>query len=159
MTPSTDLTIPAPVERLRKLARLLDSALPIPGTRFRFGLDAIIGVVPGIGDAIGAIFSVYIVFQAGRLGAPRATLLRMMANIAIDTIIGEIPLLGDIFDVGWQANTRNLALLDQHLKEPAAGLRGSRQTLFLVAVILLVILAVVIGLGAWVANHTVIRMH
>lgn len=146
------------VERLRALARVLDDALRIPGTKYRFGLDAIIGLVPGIGDAIGAIFSVFIVFQAARLGAPKATLFRMMSNIGLDTIVGEIPLLGDLFDFGWKANTKNMALLEKHLQQPVAAHRASRQVLALVAVGLLLILAVVIALGVWVANMTVVRV-
>jgi hypothetical protein len=115
-------------------------------------------LVPGIGDAIGAIFSVFIVFQAARLGAPKATLFRMMSNIGIDTIVGEIPLLGDLFDFGWKANTKNMALLEQHLQQPVAADRASRQVLVLVAVGLLLILAVVIALGVWVASMTVVRV-
>jgi hypothetical protein len=158
MNRPTEIRSPAQVERLRSLARFLDSALPVPGTRYRFGLDAVIGLIPGIGDAFGALFSVIIVFQAARLGAPRSTLIRMMGNIALDTIVGGIPLLGDLFDVGWQSNNRNLALLEQHLNNPAAALRSSRRMLLLVTAMLLLILAVVIGLTIWAANLTVIRM-
>jgi hypothetical protein len=146
------------VERLRALTRVLDDGFRVPGTKYRFGLDPIIGLVPGIGDAIGAIFSVFIVFQAARLGAPKATLFRMMSNIGLDTIVGEIPLLGDLFDFGWKANTKNMALLEKHLQQPVAAHRASRQVLALVAVGLLLILAVVIGLGVWVANLTVVRV-
>src|SRR5215208_680673 len=91
---------PREIQRLKALTRLLDTAFHIPGTRFRFGIDALIGLVPGIGDAVGAIFSCFIVFQAARLGASKATLARMMGNVALDTIVGEIPLLGDMFDAG-----------------------------------------------------------
>lgn len=147
------------VERLRTLSRVLDNALRIPGTKYRFGLDAVIGLVPGIGDAIGAIFSVFIVFQAARLGAPKSTLFRMMSNIGLDTIVGEIPLLGDLFDFGWKANSKNMALLEDHLQQPVAAHRTSRRVLVLVGVGLLLILAVVIALGVWVATMTVVRVH
>ena len=80
-------------------------------------------------------------------------------SIGIDTIIGEIPLLGDLFDAGWKANNRNLALLEQHLAQPDATLRSSRRMLLLVALMLLLILAIVIGLGVWVATRTVVTMH
>jgi hypothetical protein len=146
------------VARLRSLARLLDSAWGVPGTRYRFGIDAIVGLVPGIGDIIGAVFSVLIVFQAARLGAPASTLFRMMSNIGLDTIIGEIPLLGDLFDVGWQANNRNMALLDQHLQRPSAAHQASRRALWLIGAGLVLLLALVITVGIWIANMTVVRI-
>jgi hypothetical protein len=135
------------LERLRRLARLLDNAIPLPGTRFRIGLDPIIGLVPGLGDVIGAIFSTVIVYQAARLGAPRSTLVRMLANIAVDTLVGEIPLLGDLFDFGWKSNTRNIALLEQHLDRPVAAKVASRRVLLLVGAGLLLLFAGVIALG------------
>jgi Domain of unknown function (DUF4112) len=146
------LTRDPAVERLRTLARLLDSAMRVPGTQYRFGIDALIGLVPGIGDAIGAIFSTYIVFQAARLGASRATLVRMLGNVALDTIVGEVPLLGDLFDVGWKANTRNVALLESHVERPAATRRSSRRVVMLVGTALLLLLAGVIALGVVVGQ-------
>ncbi len=140
------------LERLRTLARLLDSAFQIPGTQYRFGIDALIGLVPGIGDAISAVFSMFIVFQAARLGASRATLTRMMGNVALDTIVGEIPLLGDLFDAGWKSNNRNLALLENHLRQPVATRRSSRRVLLLIGTGLLLLLVGVIALGVVVAN-------
>ena len=140
------------LERLRTLARLLDSAFQIPGTQYRFGMDALIGLVPGIGDAISAVFSMFIVFQAARLGASRATLTRMMGNVALDTLVGEIPLLGDLFDAGWKSNNRNLALLENHLQQPVTTRRSSRRVLLLVGTGLLLLLAGVIALGVVVAN-------
>ena len=140
------------VERLRTLARLLDSALRIPGTQYRFGIDAIIGLVPGIGDAIGAIFSMFIVFQAARLGVSRATLMRMLGNVALDTLVGAVPLLGDLFDAGWKSNTRNIGLLESHLERPVSTRRSSRRVVVLVGVALLLLLAGVIALGVLVAE-------
>jgi hypothetical protein len=135
------------LEHLRRLARLLDNAIPLPGTRFRIGLDPIIGLIPGLGDVIGAIFSTVIVYQAARLGAPRSTLIRMLANIAVDTLVGEIPLLGDLFDFGWKSNTRNIALLEQHLDRPVAAKVASRRVLLLVGAGLVLLFAGVIALG------------
>ena len=135
------------LERLRGLARLLDSAVQLPGTRFRFGLDPIIGLVPGIGDLVAAVFSTYIIYQAARLGAPRSTLVRMLANVGVDTVVGEIPLLGDLFDFGWKSNTRNIALLERHLARPAAAKAASRQVLLLLGFGLLLLFAAVIALG------------
>jgi hypothetical protein len=146
------------VDRLKTLTRLLDTAFQVPGTRFRFGLDAIVGIIPGIGDAIGAVFSAVIVFQAARLGVSKATLIRMMGNVALDTIVGEIPLLGDLFDAGWKANTRNLALLEAHLQEPMATRRASGRVLLLLGLGLLVLLAGVIAVGVMVANLVVVQM-
>jgi len=146
------------VQRLRTLANLLDNAFQVPGTRFRVGLDALIGVVPGIGDAIGALFSTYIVFQAARLGASRATLVRMLGNVALDTIVGEIPLLGDLFDAGWKANMRNLALLENQLQYPVSTARSSRKVLLLVGGALLLLLAGVIALGVYVAQLVVLQV-
>jgi hypothetical protein len=143
---------PRRLERLRTITRLLDSAVRVPGTRYRFGLDALIGLVPGIGDAIGAIFSTLIIFQAARLGVPKSTLMRMMANVGLDTIVGEIPLLGDLFDFGWKSNTRNLALLEEHLQQPGPAKAGSRRVLLLLGGGLLVIFVGVIALGIIVAN-------
>lgn len=146
-------TYPSPqIERLRTMSRLLDNAFTVPGTRIRFGLDPLIGLVPGVGDAIGAIFSGYLILQASRLGAPRSVLMRMMANLGIDTVVGWVPFLGDVFDVGWKANTRNLALLEQHLERPAAARAASRRTLLLIAAALLLFLVVIIALGVLLAQ-------
>src|SRR5215210_2226900 len=115
---------PAQVGHLRALSRLLDNAFVIPGTRFRFGFDALIGLVPGLGDAVSAIFSSYLVLQASRLGAPRSVVSRMIANIALDTLVGWVPILGDLFDVAWKSNVRNMALLEQHLQQPTVAKAG-----------------------------------
>jgi hypothetical protein len=143
---------PRQLERLRTMARLLDSAVRVPGTDLRFGLDALIGLVPGVGDAIGAIFSSFIIFHAARMGAPKSTLVRMMANVGLDTIVGEIPLLGDLFDFGWKSNNRNLALLEEHLQRPTTARAGSRRVLLLLGGGLLVLFVGIIALGIVVAN-------
>src|SRR5512141_2676907 len=106
------------VERLRSLTRVLDDLVPIPGTRFRFGLDPIIGLVPGLGDAAGAVFAGFILLTAWRAGAPAAVLLRMAGNIVVDTVVGAVPVLGDLFDFGWKANRRNLRLVERWEAEP-----------------------------------------
>jgi hypothetical protein len=149
---------PARIEGLKTLTKLLDNAFQIPGTRYRFGIDAVIGLVPGIGDAIGAVLSTIIIFQAARLGANQATLARMIGNVAVDTIVGEVPLLGDLFDAGWKANTKNLALLEAHLERPAATGRASKRALLLLGAGLLVLLAAVIAAGVIVANFVVVNL-
>jgi hypothetical protein len=99
---------------LEFLARILDDVFQIPGTNIRFGLDPLIGLIPGVGDVISATLSSYMIWRAHKLGASRLTLLRMAGNVAVDTVLGAIPVLGDIFDVQFRANRRNLDLLRRH---------------------------------------------
>ena len=120
--------------RVRALARLLDTAARVPGTGIRFGLDAILGLVPGLGDLAGTAVAGYIVLAAARLGAPPALLLRMLLNLGIDTAVGAVPVLGDVFDVAWRANVRNVALIEEHVASPATARRSSR---LLVALVIL----------------------
>lgn len=123
------------LKHLRRLARLLDSAIPLPGG-FRIGLDGILGLIPGVGDALGASLSTYIVVQAARLGASPVQLLRMMVNVLLETLMGTIPVLGDLFDFAWKANERNMALLESQLQKLPS--RGSpRHRLTTASVILL----------------------
>src|SRR4029077_10101358 len=103
------------IARIDALATLLDTAFVLPGTNIRFGFDAMIGLVPGIGDAITTLMSLYIVREARELGAPRHLIARMLVNVALDGIVGAVPFLGDAFDVMWRANRRNMALLRNHL--------------------------------------------
>jgi len=104
----------AALERLDWLANLMDAAIVIPGTRRTVGLDAVIGLAPGIGDLLTAAVSLYIVRQARVLGAPRHLVLRMTGNVAVDALFGAVPLVGDAFDVLWRANKRNMTLLRAH---------------------------------------------
>jgi uncharacterized protein DUF4112 len=106
------------IRRVERLARLLDSEFRIPGTRFRFGIDGLIGLAPGIGDAAGLALSSYIVLEAWRLGAPPPILVRMIANLALDGAVGTVPVVGDLFDIAWKANRRNLDLLLRHVHGP-----------------------------------------
>ena len=143
---------PKQLERLRAVSRLLDNAFVIPGTRYRFGLDALIGLVPGLGDAVSAVFSGYIILQASRLGAPRSVVTRMIANVALDTVVGWVPVLGDIFDVAWKSNLRNMALLESHVQQPAAARAGSRTALLLLSGVLLLLFVGAVALGVVVAK-------
>ena len=113
--------------RLDALARIMDSAFVIPGTNIRMGLDAIIGLLPVGGDILGGLISSYLIWEARRLGAPRLLLARMAANTLIDTTLGSIPVLGDMFDVIFRANMKNMALLRGHLEK--TGQLGSRASL------------------------------
>jgi len=103
------------IARIDALATLLDTAIVMPGTQIRFGLDALIGLIPVIGDAITTAMSLYIVREAHALGAPKLLVARMLANVAVDGVIGAVPLVGDAFDVVWRANRKNMALLLAHL--------------------------------------------
>ena len=100
----------AAVQRMRFVARLLDDSIRLPGTEFKIGLDPIVGLLPVAGDAVAAALSGYIVLESARLGVSYLTLLRMLANVGVDFAVGSVPVVGDIFDVAWKANVRNLQL-------------------------------------------------
>jgi len=138
------------LERLRALARLFDQAFAIPGTRFRFGIDALFGLVPGLGDLAGAVVAAYALQVARHLRAPGAIQLHMLANIAIDALIGTIPLIGDLFDFVFKAQTRNLALLDAWVASPQRTARRSRLALLLVPLLIFVVFVALTVLGVWV---------
>lgn len=106
----------ARIERLDRVSRLLDTALVIPGLNIRFGADAVIGLVPGIGDLVTTALSCWIVNEARQLGAPNYLLLRMIGNVAMDGLVGAVPLAGDVFDVMFRSNRRNMRLLREHLE-------------------------------------------
>lgn len=108
----------ATVRRLRRFSSLLDSAIGIPGTRIRFGLDPILDAFPIVGDFLGTALSVYIVIEAARLGASRTILIQMVTNIILDAVIGFVPVLGALGDAIWKANTKNVALLEKELDIP-----------------------------------------
>jgi hypothetical protein len=127
-------------EHLDHIAALLDDMFRIPGTQIRFGLDALIGWVPGIGDAMAGIASFLIVFASWRRGAKAVTLVRMIANVLLETAIGAIPVAGDVFHVFWKANRRNYRLLMREKEQPGANTR--RDWMFL-AVILVAVVAVI----------------
>jgi len=120
---------PDDARRVRLLARALDSAIRIPGTRVSFGLDAIVGLIPGAGDLASALMSGYIVLASARMGVSPSVVARMILNLGVDTLVGSVPLLGDLFDVGFRANIRNAALLDRHLASPESAKRSSRLAL------------------------------
>ena len=125
------------LDQINGLAWLLDNSIRLPGG-FRIGLEAILGLVPFLGDAAGVLLSGYIVRQAARLGAPPSLLARMVMNVAVEGVIGMVPLAGDIFDAAWKANQRNALLLGRYLENPRGVTRASR---FLVGGLLLLLLA------------------
>jgi hypothetical protein len=143
----------ARLERARRelghLAWLLDSSIRIPGTRFRFGLEPIIGLVPGAGDVVSGALGFYLVMRAVQFRLPLVVVLRMIANTVLDLIIGAVPLLGDLFDFVYKSNRRNMELFDRYASDPGADTRG--QWAFLAGVV-----AIAIGslfLVAWLIEQ------
>ena len=103
------------LKRIRRIAKLLDTAIGIPGTKFRLGLDPILGLIPGGGDLITAGISAYTIYLATSFGLEKADLQKMIQNIALETVVGFVPIAGDIFDAYFKANIRNLEILERHL--------------------------------------------
>jgi hypothetical protein len=136
-----------PTDRARSFATLLDSVFRVPGTRFRFGLDPLLGLLPGVGDAIGGGFGVYLLVLAFRLGAPPIVLFRMFVRFLADLLFGSIPLLGDLFDAAFKANLRNLDLLERYLSQPQ---ETTRESLLVVILLSAALLAAVVG-AVWLA--------
>jgi Domain of unknown function (DUF4112) len=102
------------LKRMRQISQLLDGAIAIPGTKQRIGLDPILGLIPGGGDTVSAALSGYIIVEAARMGLPREALIKMVMNLAIDTVAGSVPIVGDIFDVVSKANLRNMQIVESH---------------------------------------------
>ena len=128
---------------------MFDEAVRVPGTPLRVGLDALLGLVPGVGDAVSGLVALYGMWVGARLGAPAAVLLRMLFNVAVDAGVGAIPIAGDLFDLGWKANRRNLELLEHWVAAPVATRRASAMTLAGVAAAVLAILAGLVWLAVW----------
>jgi NAD/NADP transhydrogenase beta subunit len=139
-------------ENLDLLSRLLDSWFRIPGTSIRFGLDGIIGLVPGIGDILAGLASCIIIIAAWARGAAYVTIARMLVNLALDVIIGTVPFFGDVFDIAWKANRRNYALLTRHLEQPYRRHWGDWLFLAGVALVVCAILAVPVLFMAWLLH-------
>jgi len=137
------------LERLRALARLFDQAFRIPGTNWRFGIDALFGLVPGLGDIVGAVVAVYALHVARTLRAPGAVQLHMLSNIAVDALVGTVPVIGDLFDFVYKAQTRNMALLDTWVESPDHTARRSRRSLVLLPLAVLAVFATLTILGIW----------
>jgi hypothetical protein len=141
--------------RLKTLAHLMDESIRLPGG-YRIGWDGIIGLVPGLGDVAGLAVAAYIIAESARLGAPKSVLLRMSANTAIDTILGAVPVLGDLFDLAFKANRKNLRLLQSYLETPQRTRRVSIGWLAMIGVVALLVLAgvsVLLGrLVGWLWN-------
>lgn len=145
-------------DTLSVLTSLLDDAFRVPGTRIRFGLDPLIGMVPGLGDVVSSLASFLIIVAAWQRGLPRVTLGRMVANVAVETLVGAVPVAGDVFDVAWKANRRNLDLL-QRASQRTLRQQQWHDWLFLAGVALAVmVLASIPVLALWLVIHLV-RSH
>jgi hypothetical protein len=131
------------LRRLRGLSWFLDRSIPIG--KWRIGVDPILGLLPGAGDWIGALLSFYVLYEGARLGMPGGVLMKMAGNILVETVIGAVPFLGDVFDFVWQANTRNLALIDQHYK-PNLRARPMRRVGLTICIFLALVLALLAGI-------------
>lgn len=138
----------ASLKRLRQLSYLLDNAVGIPGTDFRFGLDPVVGVLGG--DVVTGLVSVYIVYEAMKMGLPAATIGRMGFNILLDTLTGLVPVLGDLFDVGWKANSQNVSLLEKHVANPVPSRATDKVFAVIVIALLLALVICMAALSAWV---------
>jgi hypothetical protein len=134
------------IEHLGALSHLLDRAFRIPGTNWRFGIDSIIGLVPGLGDVMGSLVGAYSLWIARQLGAPASVQARMVMNLALDGVIGLVPLAGDLFDFVFKAHSRNHALLTQWLQTPHRTRRSSWAVVALGALVLFALL----GAATWV---------
>jgi hypothetical protein len=135
---------PARLALLRRWAVLLDSAFAIPGIPIRFGLDALVGLVPGIGDLATPAFTVLLLGTGVRMRVPAVVLTRMVMNAGLDALVGLVPVLGDLADVGWKANLRNLELLERHAVPGTPARRGDAW--FVAGGVALMVLVLVLGL-------------
>jgi len=134
---------------LRRWAVLLDSVFRVPGTRIRFGLDAIIGLVPGLGDFSAPVFAAVLIATGFRMRIPAVVQARMVLNAALDMLMGLVPLLGDLADVAWKANLRNLALLERHARPGVLPSRGDYVFVYVFIGMLVFVAIVPVALAVW----------
>ena len=130
------------LSRLRTIARVLDDVARVPGTNIRFGLDALLGLLPGAGDAVTGAVATYAIVVAAKVGAPPAVIARMALNVLLDVAAGTIPVLGDIFDIGWKANRKNVQLLERYQAEPQ---KVRKSSWLVVGLAVFLIIAAVVG--------------
>jgi hypothetical protein len=151
-SPSTTLSRSGGVTRARGLARLLDDLIRIPGTNVRLGLDPVIGLIPGVGDVVGGLMSTYILMIAAQEGVPASVLMRMLGNIALDSLVGVVPVVGDLFDVGVKSNRRNVDLLERYLAAPGKTKAASRGVVALILLAMVLVVVGVIAAGVWIVR-------
>ncbi len=148
----TDSPLNRDLARVRTLARILDTAISIPGTRVRLGADALLGLLPGAGDALGAGLAAYPVVVALRHRLPRTVVLRLLGNIALDALAGTVPVLGDLFDIGFKANVRNQRLIERYAEAPISAARESRVVLWLIVGGMTLLIVGLIALSFWIVS-------
>jgi hypothetical protein len=147
---------PRRLAEARTVARVLDRSFRIPGTKLRFGLDPILGLLPVGGDVLAALGSGYILYVAWRNGAPGTLLGKMLVNVLVDTVVGAVPVVGDLFDAGWQANARNVEMLESWLGEEGSRHHGTPAMLVGVIAALVLLVAGVVGL-VWLLVSVLFR--
>lgn len=140
-------------EHLRRWSYLLDSVFRVPGTNVRFGWDPIIGLIPGLGDLSSPVFAALLLMQAMRMRVPRIVQLRMLFNAGIDAMLSFVPVLGNLVDVAWKANTRNMALLERHAQPGVAPRRSDVLFVYGVIILLVFVALVPVLLLAWVVGR------
>lgn len=157
--PSRAERFAAAEQRIGRVTRVLDELVSVPGTPIKVGLDPLIGLIPVAGDALAALVGSWVILEASRFGIPRVVLGRMIVNLAVDLGIGAIPLLGDIYDVAFRSNRRNLDLFRKHALDPDASTRGEQA--FLVGLVLLlvgIVLLAATALGALIGALGSVRL-
>ena len=137
------------LEGLRRIAQLLDNAFTVPGTSYRVGLDPILGIIPGLGDLISPLFTIGMLLQARQLGVPKIVQARMLINVAIDTLVGVVPVFGDLFDFAWKSNQKNLVLLELHAHEERGGTPGDWAFVALMSASVVVLAVIPFVLLGW----------
>ncbi|KKL96419.1 hypothetical protein LCGC14_1844670 [marine sediment metagenome] len=142
---------------LHRLSQLLDNCITLPGG-FKIGLDGFIGLIPGLGDFIGGTLSSIIIIKANQMGAPKSVLMRMVINMLIDTMVGSIPILGDVFDFIWKANQKNMLLLDKYQQNPQQTKRKSFIENAFVLLILLIMIGLVVMIIGWLISKIWLRL-
>jgi hypothetical protein len=149
--PSRAERFSAAERRIGRVTKVLDELIEVPGTSIKVGLDPVIGLIPVAGDAVSALVGGWLILEASRFGIPRVVLARMVLNLAVDLGIGAIPILGDLYDVAFRSNSRNLDLFRRHALDPAASTRGE-QALFVGLALLIVglIWLIVTAVGAFI---------
>ena len=137
---------------IRRVSRMLDSGLAVPGTAIRYGLDPILGLIPVLGDFVSPLFAIGVLWQARDLGIPKIVQLRMIFNVAIDAFVGIVPVAGDLFDFAWKANDMNMALLERHAYEEHRGAPGDWLFVLMLMLVLVVIAVAPFFLFGWVIS-------
>ena len=143
------------LQHLRTYSHLLDTAIRVPGTKFRFGIDPLLGLLPAGGDIAGAFLSAYVVFMAAKMGVPRESLIQMVYNILVETVIGTVPVVGDLFDAAWKANTRNMAVLEAHLDAPKPDKKANKWFVVLLLGGLMLTVFAIVGGALWLLSSLI----